>query len=155
MIVSTLDLSHSLFFFSWCLIVHLFFFLSGEMDDGKPVWAPHPTDGFQLGRIIDISADSLTIEPLNQRGKVRSSFCRNHVNTVSCLGPKHAAHKYMNPNASSYTSSFYTFFLFIMCQKMQFVIQRKYMMHSQGLYINSLLFSLRLKIMYCHVRSKI
>uniref|UniRef100_A0A8C2HDU8 Unconventional myosin-VI n=1 Tax=Cyprinus carpio TaxID=7962 RepID=A0A8C2HDU8_CYPCA len=39
------------------------------MDDGKPVWAPHPTDGFQLGRIIDISADSLTIEPLNQRGK--------------------------------------------------------------------------------------
>ncbi|RXN18609.1 unconventional myosin-VI-like isoform X1 [Labeo rohita] len=41
----------------------------GEMDDGKPVWAPHPTDGFQLGRIIDISADSLTIEPLNQKGK--------------------------------------------------------------------------------------
>uniref|UniRef100_A0A8C2J3U4 Unconventional myosin-VI n=1 Tax=Cyprinus carpio TaxID=7962 RepID=A0A8C2J3U4_CYPCA len=39
------------------------------MDDGKPVWAPHPADGFQLGRIIDISADSLTIEPLNQRGK--------------------------------------------------------------------------------------
>ncbi|KAI2644287.1 Unconventional myosin-VI [Labeo rohita] len=26
------------------------------MDDGKPVWAPHPTDGFQLGRIIDISS---------------------------------------------------------------------------------------------------
>ncbi|XP_043075154.1 myosin VIa isoform X5 [Puntigrus tetrazona] len=39
------------------------------MDDGKPVWAPHPADGFQLGRIIDISADSLTIEPLNQKGK--------------------------------------------------------------------------------------
>ncbi|XP_026050749.1 myosin VIa isoform X9 [Carassius auratus] len=39
------------------------------MDDGKPVWAPHPADGFQLGRIIDISSDSLTIEPLNQRGK--------------------------------------------------------------------------------------
>ncbi|XP_051781506.1 myosin VIa isoform X2 [Erpetoichthys calabaricus] len=39
------------------------------MDDGKPVWAPHPTDGFQLGTIIDIGADSLTIEPLNQKGK--------------------------------------------------------------------------------------
>ncbi|XP_058611321.1 myosin VIa isoform X5 [Onychostoma macrolepis] len=39
------------------------------MDDGKSVWAPHPADGFQLGRIIDISADSLTIEPLNQKGK--------------------------------------------------------------------------------------
>lgn len=47
-------------------------FLSSEMDDGKPVWAPHPTDGFQLGRITDISTDSLTIEPLNQRGKVRN-----------------------------------------------------------------------------------
>ncbi|CAL8273108.1 unnamed protein product [Merluccius merluccius] len=39
------------------------------MEDGKPVWAPHPTDGFQLGMIVDIGADSLTIEPLNQRGK--------------------------------------------------------------------------------------
>lgn len=40
------------------------------MDDGKPVWAPHPTDGFQLGMIVDIGADTLTIEPLGHRGKV-------------------------------------------------------------------------------------
>ncbi|KAF5895283.1 unconventional myosin-VI-like isoform X1, partial [Clarias magur] len=39
------------------------------MDDGKPVWAPHPTDGFQLGNIVDIGADSLTIEPLKEKGK--------------------------------------------------------------------------------------
>ncbi|XP_066460885.1 unconventional myosin-VI isoform X5 [Eleutherodactylus coqui] len=39
------------------------------MEDGKPVWAPHPTDGFQLGKIVDIGPDSLTIEPLNQKGK--------------------------------------------------------------------------------------
>ncbi|MEQ2290545.1 Unconventional myosin-VI [Ameca splendens] len=39
------------------------------MEDEKPVWAPHPTDGFQLGMIIDIGADALTIEPLNQKGK--------------------------------------------------------------------------------------
>uniref|UniRef100_A0A3B4CC70 Unconventional myosin-VI n=1 Tax=Pygocentrus nattereri TaxID=42514 RepID=A0A3B4CC70_PYGNA len=39
------------------------------MEDGKPVWAPHPTDGFQLGTIVDIGADSLTIEPLKERGK--------------------------------------------------------------------------------------
>ncbi|XP_064195965.1 unconventional myosin-VI isoform X1 [Anguilla rostrata] len=39
------------------------------MEDGKPVWAPHPTDGFQLGTIVDIGADSLTIEPLKQPGK--------------------------------------------------------------------------------------
>ncbi|KAM9842647.1 myosin VIb [Aulostomus maculatus] len=39
------------------------------MEDGKPVWAPHPTDGFQLGIIVDIGADTLTIEPLSQKGK--------------------------------------------------------------------------------------
>uniref|UniRef100_A0A8C5R8M4 Unconventional myosin-VI n=1 Tax=Leptobrachium leishanense TaxID=445787 RepID=A0A8C5R8M4_9ANUR len=39
------------------------------MEDGKPVWAPHTTDGFQLGNIVDIGPDSLTIEPLNQKGK--------------------------------------------------------------------------------------
>ncbi|XP_037541957.1 myosin VIa [Nematolebias whitei] len=39
------------------------------MEDGKPVWAPHPTDGFQLGTIVDIGANSLTIEPLRQKGK--------------------------------------------------------------------------------------
>ncbi|XP_053191373.1 myosin VIb isoform X4 [Scomber japonicus] len=39
------------------------------MEDGKPVWAPHPTDGFQLGMIVDIGSDTLTIEPLNQKGK--------------------------------------------------------------------------------------
>lgn len=39
------------------------------MEDGKPVWAPHPTDGFQMGNIVDIGPDSLTIEPVNQRGK--------------------------------------------------------------------------------------
>ncbi|XP_064781566.1 unconventional myosin-VI-like isoform X2 [Oncorhynchus masou masou] len=39
------------------------------MEDGKPVWAPHPGDGFQLGTIVDIGADSLTIEPLKQGQK--------------------------------------------------------------------------------------
>ncbi|KFV88622.1 Unconventional myosin-VI [Struthio camelus australis] len=39
------------------------------MDDGKPVWAPHPTEGFQMGMIVDIGTDNLTIEPLNQKGK--------------------------------------------------------------------------------------
>ncbi|XP_040092152.1 unconventional myosin-VI isoform X3 [Oryx dammah] len=39
------------------------------MEDGRPVWAPHPTEGFQLGNIVDIGPDSLTIEPLGQKGK--------------------------------------------------------------------------------------
>ncbi|KAK9531936.1 hypothetical protein VZT92_011325 [Zoarces viviparus] len=38
------------------------------MEDGKPVWAPHAADGFQLGTIVDIGADSLSIEPL-KKGK--------------------------------------------------------------------------------------
>ncbi|XP_026550915.1 unconventional myosin-VI isoform X3 [Pseudonaja textilis] len=39
------------------------------MEDGKPVWAPHPTDGFQMGNIVDIGPDGLTIEPVNKKGK--------------------------------------------------------------------------------------
>ncbi|XP_069454134.1 unconventional myosin-VI isoform X3 [Ovis canadensis] len=39
------------------------------MEDGRPVWAPHPAEGFQMGNIVDIGADSLTIEPLGQKGK--------------------------------------------------------------------------------------
>lgn len=55
-----------------CYICHVFQSpQSGAMEDGKPVWAPHPSDGFQLGTIVDIGADSLTIEPLKQKGKVR------------------------------------------------------------------------------------
>lgn len=41
------------------------------MEDGKPVWAPHPVDGFQLGTIVDIGADSLTVQPLKRDAKVR------------------------------------------------------------------------------------
>lgn len=33
------------------------------------MWAPHPTEGFQMGNIVDIGPDSLTIEPLGQKGK--------------------------------------------------------------------------------------
>ena len=37
------------------------------MDDGKKVWVPHPTEGFILGRIIDIGADTITVEPFKSR----------------------------------------------------------------------------------------
>lgn len=62
------------------LNLYTFFFVSYRkywtdptMEDGKPVWAPHPTDGFQMGMIVDIGTDNLTIEPLNQKGKVSVS----------------------------------------------------------------------------------
>ncbi|XP_061430658.1 LOW QUALITY PROTEIN: unconventional myosin-VI-like [Lethenteron reissneri] len=40
------------------------------MDDGKPVWAPHASDGFQLGTIVDMGTDSLTIQPLTGKGQM-------------------------------------------------------------------------------------
>lgn len=49
------------------------YWIDPTMEDGKPVWAPHPTDGFQMGMIVDIGPDNLTIEPLNQKGKVSVS----------------------------------------------------------------------------------
>jgi len=36
------------------------------MDDGKKVWVPHPVDGFKLGKIIDLSADGVTVEVLDR-----------------------------------------------------------------------------------------
>ena len=56
------------------------------MEDGRPVWAPHPTEGFQMGNIVDIGPDSLTIEPLGQKGKVRS-FSEGFQNLTSWVSP--------------------------------------------------------------------
>nr|XP_034335577.1 unconventional myosin-VI isoform X2 [Crassostrea gigas] len=38
------------------------------MDGGKKVWVPHATDGFKLGRIVDIGSDSIAIEPFDAPG---------------------------------------------------------------------------------------
>ena len=40
------------------------------MDGGKKVWVPHPTEGFKLGRIVDIGSDSIAIEPFDAPGTV-------------------------------------------------------------------------------------
>ena len=34
------------------------------MDGGQRVWAPHPEEGYQLGLIVDVSTDTLTVDPL-------------------------------------------------------------------------------------------
>lgn len=41
------------------------------MDGGQQVWAPHPTEGYQLGLIVDVGADTLSVEPLDAPGQVR------------------------------------------------------------------------------------
>ena len=42
------------------------------MDDGKKVWVPHAGDAFKLGRIVDIGADTITVEPFDTPGKVKN-----------------------------------------------------------------------------------
>ncbi|WAR09213.1 MYO6-like protein [Mya arenaria] len=38
------------------------------MDGGKKVWVPHATDGFKLGRIVDIGSEFITVEPFDAPG---------------------------------------------------------------------------------------
>lgn len=48
------------------------------MDETKKVWVPHPTDGFKLGRIIDLSPDGVTVEVLDRPSgqKLTASYDR-------------------------------------------------------------------------------
>ncbi|ESN91883.1 hypothetical protein HELRODRAFT_104176 [Helobdella robusta] len=49
------------------------------MDDGKKVWVPHPTDGFKLGKIVDISSDGVVVEVISRPGggqKITAPFDR-------------------------------------------------------------------------------
>lgn len=40
------------------------------MDGDHKVWVPHVEDGFQLGKILDIGAETITVEPFNTPNKV-------------------------------------------------------------------------------------
>eukprot|EP00794_Sanderia_malayensis_P000402 gene402-1036_t len=40
------------------------------MDDEKLVWAPDTTDGFKLGKIVDIGTDNISVAPFDAKGKV-------------------------------------------------------------------------------------
>jgi len=46
------------------------------MDGGKKVWVPHPTDGFIMGRIVDIGADTITVEPFGSKQTVSAPYDR-------------------------------------------------------------------------------
>lgn len=41
------------------------------LDSGQIVWAPHLTEGYQLGRIVDLGTDTITVEPLDPSEKVK------------------------------------------------------------------------------------
>ncbi|XP_052213073.1 unconventional myosin-VI-like isoform X2 [Dreissena polymorpha] len=44
------------------------------MDGGKKVWVPHATDGFKLGRIVDIGSEFITVEPFDAPGSTLKAF---------------------------------------------------------------------------------
>ena len=44
------------------------------MDGGKRVWVPHPIEGFKLGTIVDIGAETITVEPIDGQNV---STCRH------------------------------------------------------------------------------
>lgn len=47
------------------------------MDGGKKVWVPHATEGFKLGRIVDIGSEFITIEPFDAPGtSIRAIYDR-------------------------------------------------------------------------------
>ena len=44
------------------------------LDPKQTVWAPHPVDGYQLCRIVDLSTNTLTLDPIETSGKVCMSL---------------------------------------------------------------------------------
>ena len=40
------------------------------LDPQQIVWAPHPVEGYQLCRIVDLSTNTLTLDPIETSGKV-------------------------------------------------------------------------------------
>ena len=46
----------------------------GTMDIVGFVWAPDSTHGFRLGRVVDLGADTISVEPLDSRGSVCYCF---------------------------------------------------------------------------------
>lgn len=43
------------------------------MDEGRNVWVPHPVNGYVVGIIKDIGADTITVEPRATPGKTVTS----------------------------------------------------------------------------------
>ena len=42
------------------------------MESEKLVWAPDTAEGFKIGKVVDIGTETISVEPVNSKGKVRS-----------------------------------------------------------------------------------
>ncbi|CAI8049871.1 Unconventional myosin-VI, partial [Geodia barretti] len=58
----------------WAAIKEQLQGVEGAMDGGQRVWAPHPDEGYQLGLIVDVSTDTLTVDPLQGGKSVVASY---------------------------------------------------------------------------------
>lgn len=78
------------------------------MDGGQRVWAPHPLEGYQLGEIVDVGADTLTVEPLNKSEQVHyirpnlSSTAKNCVLFTPVVSKLHVISSHLIPQAHVY-----------------------------------------------------
>ena len=52
------------------------------MDGGKKVWVPHLMDGFTLGQIVDLGAETITVEPFKSPGKVTTHYDSNNIENI-------------------------------------------------------------------------
>ncbi|KAL3310366.1 Unconventional myosin-VI [Cichlidogyrus casuarinus] len=62
---------------NWISAISWIFFneMAGlDFNDNKLYWAPHPDEGFILGKVVDISLDQLTISRLNQHETVKAHY---------------------------------------------------------------------------------
>ena len=75
------------------------------MDGGKKVWAPHPTEGFKQGRIVDLGADAISVEPFDSPGQVRLEYIYKVIVTYRIYPP--TLHLYVVPPKIIVTATLY------------------------------------------------
>lgn len=59
------------------------------MDGNQRVWAPHPVEGYQMGIIVDVGADTLSVESLETPGQVSTTaLVYTHTLGSTCTTPR-------------------------------------------------------------------
>lgn len=50
--------------------------------EGKKLWVADPDHGFRLGKLVDIGAETLTIEPFDSPGRVKNENLNHLISTI-------------------------------------------------------------------------
>lgn len=51
--------------------------------EGKKLWVADPDHGFRLGKLVDIGAETLTIEPFDSPGRVKNDILYNLLSYIN------------------------------------------------------------------------